>query len=59
VRDEIESTTGHEVAQGGVYVTLTRLEKKGLLRSHLSDPTPVRGGMAKIPRTRSTIIHTR
>ena len=47
VRDEIEERTGKEVAQGAVYVTLVRLEKKGLLRSHLSDPTPVRGGKAK------------
>ena len=30
-----------------MYVTLVRLEKKGLLRSRLSDPTPVRGGKAK------------
>ena len=36
-----------DVAQGAVYVTLVRLEKKGLLRSRLSDPTPVRGGKAK------------
>jgi len=47
VRDELESRTGVPVAQGAVYVTLMRLEKKGLLRSHLSDPTPVRGGKAK------------
>lgn len=47
VRDELEARTGHDVAHGAVYVTLTRLEKKGLLRSHLSDPTPVRGGKSK------------
>jgi PadR family transcriptional regulator len=47
VRDEIETRTGVGVAQGAVYVTLMRLEKKGLLRSRLSDPTPVRGGKAK------------
>jgi DNA-binding PadR family transcriptional regulator len=47
VRDEIETRTGRSVAQGAVYVTLVRLEKKGMLRSHLSDPTPVRGGKAK------------
>lgn len=47
VRDEIESATGREVTQGAVYVTLVRLEKKGWLRSRLSDPTPVRGGKAK------------
>ncbi|HSM61845.1 MAG TPA: PadR family transcriptional regulator [Longimicrobiales bacterium] len=47
VRDELEARTGHDVTQGAVYVTLVRLEKKGLLRSRLSDPTPVRGGKAK------------
>jgi DNA-binding PadR family transcriptional regulator len=47
VRDEIESRTGRSVAQGAVYVTLMRLEKKGFVRSRLSDPTPVRGGKAK------------
>ncbi len=47
VRDELEARTGRELAQGAVYVTLVRLEKKGLLVSRLSDPTPVRGGKAK------------
>lgn len=47
VRQELEAATGREVAQGAVYVTLVRLEKKGLLRSSMSDPTPVRGGKAK------------
>jgi DNA-binding PadR family transcriptional regulator len=47
VRDELESRTGRAIAQGAVYVTLVRLEKKGLVRSRLSDPTPVRGGKAR------------
>jgi DNA-binding PadR family transcriptional regulator len=47
VRNELEDRTGSPVAQGAVYTTLIRLEKKGLLRSRLSDPTPVRGGKAK------------
>ena len=47
VREELEVRTRRQVAQGAVYVTLVRLEKKGLLRSHMSDPTPVRGGKAK------------
>lgn len=47
VRDEIENRTGREVTQGAVYVTLVRLEKKGMLRSRMSDPTPIRGGKAK------------
>ena len=32
---------------GSVYVTLDRLEEKGLVSSRLSDPTPERGGRAK------------
>ena len=47
VRDELEARTSRGVTQGAVYVTLVRLEKKGLLRSRLADPTPVRGGKAK------------
>lgn len=47
VRDELEQRTGRDVTQGAVYVTLVRLEKKGMLRSSMSDPTPVRGGKAK------------
>ena len=47
VRDELETRTGRTIAQGAVYVTLVRLEKKGYLRSRLANPTPVRGGKAK------------
>ncbi len=47
VRDELEARAGRDLTQGAVYVTLVRLEKKGLLRSRMSDPTPVRGGKAK------------
>jgi PadR family transcriptional regulator PadR len=32
---------------GAVYVTLDRLEDKGLVSSRLADPTPERGGRAK------------
>lgn len=35
------------VALGAIYVTLDRLEDKGLVSSRLSDPTPERGGRAK------------
>ena len=35
------------VSLGAVYVTLDRLEDKGLAASWLSDPTPERGGRAK------------
>jgi|SRR6185312_13658839 len=36
-----------EVSLGAIYVTLDRLEDKGLISSCLSDPTPERGGRAK------------
>ena len=35
------------VSLGAVYVTLDRLEDKGMIASWLSDPTPARGGRAK------------
>ncbi len=35
------------VSLGAIYVTLDRLEDKGLVASRLSDPTPERGGRAK------------
>lgn len=45
--DEIERRTGRTVAPAAVYVTLRRLEQKGLLSSTMSDPTPERGGKAR------------
>ena len=47
IRDELEQKTGRRIAVGAIYSTLVRLEKKGWVRSHLSGPTPVRGGKAK------------
>lgn len=35
------------VSLGAVYVTLDRLEDKGLISSWMSDPTPERGGRSK------------
>ena len=42
--DEIQQRTGRTVAPAAVYVTLRRLEQKGLLTSWMSDATPERGG---------------
>ena len=47
VHGELERRTKRRVARGAVYMTLDRLEKKGLLDSYLTDPTPERGGRAK------------
>jgi DNA-binding PadR family transcriptional regulator len=42
--DEIDRRTKRSVSRAAVYVTLRRLERKGLLSSWMSDPTPERGG---------------
>ena len=47
VMQEIQQRASRSVARGALYVTLERLESKGLLRSHFADPTPERGGRAK------------
>jgi PadR family transcriptional regulator PadR len=47
IRDEIAKHTGRRVSRGSVYMTLDRLENKGLLRSRMADPTPERGGRSK------------
>lgn len=41
---EIESRTGREVSRGSLYVTLDRLEAKGLLRSTMGATSSDRGG---------------
>ena len=47
IRDEIENRTTRPVSRPAVFITLERLEDKGLLSSRYGDPTPVRGGRAK------------
>src|SRR5688500_20355614 len=47
IRDEIEKRTGRAVSFGAVYVTLQRLEDKGLVSSWIGEPTAERGGRAK------------
>jgi PadR family transcriptional regulator, regulatory protein PadR len=47
IADEILRRTGRTVSPAAVYVTLRRLEQKGLLSSTMSDPTPERGGKAR------------
>jgi DNA-binding PadR family transcriptional regulator len=47
IADEIARRTGREVSPAAVYVTLRRLEQKGLLSSTMSAPTPERGGKAR------------
>jgi DNA-binding PadR family transcriptional regulator len=47
VMDELERRVERKVSRGALYVTLDRLEEKGLLFSQLGDPTPRRGGRPK------------
>jgi DNA-binding PadR family transcriptional regulator len=47
VRNELKSTAGVSLSRGTIYVTLHRLEERGLVRSALGEPTPERGGKAK------------
>jgi len=45
--EEIERRTGRSVSRAAVYVTLRRLEKRGLVASWMSEPTAERGGKAR------------
>ena len=47
IAEEIARRTGRAASPAAVYVTLRRLEQKGLLASTMSDPTPERGGKAR------------
>ena len=47
VRRELLDRTGRDYSVGAVYTTLQRLEDKGLLASHASEPLPVRGGRSR------------
>jgi DNA-binding PadR family transcriptional regulator len=62
IRREIEARTGRDLAISAVYVTLDRLEVKGLVRSRIGEPTPQRGGrrrkhFALLPSGRRAIAH--
>jgi DNA-binding PadR family transcriptional regulator len=47
IRDEIHSRAGRDLSFGTIYVTLQRLEAKGLVTASMGAPTPERGGRAK------------
>jgi PadR family transcriptional regulator, regulatory protein PadR len=44
IRQEIHARSGRDVSINAVYTTLDRLERKGLLRSWVGEPTAQRGG---------------
>ena len=47
ILDELEARTGTEAAVASVYAALDRLQRRGLVRSAVGEPTPERGGRAK------------
>jgi len=47
IRQELAERAGREVSISTVYVTLMRLEEKGLVRSWMGEPSGERGGKAK------------
>ena len=62
IRREIEARTGRDLAISAVYVTLSRLEGKGLVRQRVGEPSPTRGGrrrkhVALQPAGRRAIAH--
>lgn len=64
IRREIERRTGRSIAVGALYTALERLERKGLVTSDMSDPTPERGGRSRRyvrlqPAGRAALRHSR
>ncbi len=47
VREIIAREAGVELARGTIYITLDRLEQKGLVESWFSEPTAEPGGKAR------------
>ena len=47
IRRDLAERTGREHSVGALYTTLQRLEDKGFVRSHASEPLPVRGGRSR------------
>lgn len=52
VHDEIQTRAGRDLTLGTIYKTLSRLEEKGLVASHVGEPTSERGGR----RTRCYVV---
>jgi DNA-binding PadR family transcriptional regulator len=47
VFDELAARATRRVSRGAVYMTLDRLEKKGLLKSSVTEPLAERGGRSR------------
>lgn len=52
IHDEIQRRAGRDLTLGTIYKTLSRLETKGLVASHVGEPTAQRGGR----RTRCYVV---
>ena len=47
IRRTLAERAGRRTSFGAIYSTLRRLEAKGLVRSRMGEPKPVRGGRAR------------
>ena len=47
VRREVEDRIGRDISTGALYTALKRLEQRGLVSSHVGEPTAERGGRRK------------
>jgi DNA-binding PadR family transcriptional regulator len=47
IQSRLSEITGYEWSLGSIYSPLERLEKRGLLTSSMTEPTPERGGRPK------------
>jgi len=47
IRRDVSARLHHDYSVGAIYTTLQRLEDKGLVSSHTTDPTPTRGGRSR------------
>jgi DNA-binding PadR family transcriptional regulator len=47
IMDELQDRIGRATSRGATYMTLDRMETKGLIKSRMGEPTAERGGRAK------------
>lgn len=47
IRRDLSARTDRDYSVGAVYTTLQRLQEKGLVGSHHSEPLPIRGGRSR------------
>lgn len=47
IRQDLSERARRDYSVGAIYTTLQRLEDKGLVRSHATEPLPVRGGRSR------------